>query len=78
MIALCVWLRRNRHLTLKEQHKMLSIKLRGHYQYYGVIGNIRKNLQDRLETCIFTRAELKVKSGSEIAPNAPLTLGISI
>ena len=57
---------------------MLSIKLRGHYQYYGVIGNIRKNLQDRLETCIFTRAELKVKSGSEIAPNAPLTLGISI
>jgi len=24
-----------------KQHKMLSIKLRGHYQYYGVIGNIR-------------------------------------
>ena len=39
--ALWVWLRRNRHLALKEQHKMLSIKLRGHYQYYGVIGNIR-------------------------------------
>jgi group II intron reverse transcriptase/maturase len=39
--ALWVWLRRNRHLSLKEQHKMLSIKLRGHYQYYGVIGNIR-------------------------------------
>ena len=39
--ALWVWLRRNRHLALKEQQKMLSIKLRGHYQYYGVIGNIR-------------------------------------
>ncbi len=39
--ALWVWLRRNRHLSLKEQHKMLCIKLRGHYQYYGVIGNIR-------------------------------------
>jgi RNA-directed DNA polymerase len=39
--ALWVWLRRNRHLPLKEQHRMLSIKLRGHYQYYGVIGNIR-------------------------------------
>ena len=39
--ALWVWLRRNRHLPLKEQHKMLCIKLRGHYQYYGVIGNIR-------------------------------------
>ena len=31
--ALWVWLRRNRHLPLKEQHKMLSIKLGGHYQY---------------------------------------------
>jgi hypothetical protein len=39
--ALWLWLRRNRHLPLKEQHKMLSIKLRGHYHYYGVIGNIR-------------------------------------
>ena len=39
--ALWVWLRRNRHLPLEEQHKMLSIKLRGHYQYYGIIGNIR-------------------------------------
>ena len=39
--ALWVWLRRNRHLSLEEQHKMLSIKLRGHYQYYGIIGNIR-------------------------------------
>ena len=39
--ALWVWFRRNRHLPLKEQHKMLCIKLRGHYHYYGVIGNIR-------------------------------------
>jgi RNA-directed DNA polymerase len=39
--ALWVWLRRNRHIPLKEQHKMLSTKLRGHYQYYGIIGNIR-------------------------------------
>jgi hypothetical protein len=39
--ALWVWLGRNRHLSLREQHKMLSTKLRGHYQYYGVIGNIR-------------------------------------
>lgn len=39
--ALWLWLRRTRHLPLKKQHKILSIKLRGHYQHYGVIGNIR-------------------------------------
>ena len=35
------WVRHNRHLSLKEQQKMLSIKLRGHYQYYGISGNYR-------------------------------------
>jgi group II intron reverse transcriptase/maturase len=35
------WARHNRHLPLKEQQKMLSIKLRGHYQYYGISGNSR-------------------------------------
>jgi group II intron reverse transcriptase/maturase len=29
----------NRHLPLKEQHKMLCLKLSGHYQYYGISGN---------------------------------------
>jgi len=33
------WCRRNRHLSLKEQHAMLSRKLRGHYEYYGITGN---------------------------------------
>jgi group II intron reverse transcriptase/maturase len=35
------WVRHNRHLPLKEQQRMLSIKLRGHYQYYGISGNSR-------------------------------------
>ena len=34
------WCRRNRHLPLREQHRALIQKLRGHYQYYGVIGNL--------------------------------------
>ena len=33
------WCRKNRHLPVEEQHRMLSLKLRGHYAYYGVIGN---------------------------------------
>jgi len=39
--SLWLWLRVNRHLTLKEQHMMLCIKLRGHYQYYGIRGNYK-------------------------------------
>jgi group II intron reverse transcriptase/maturase len=35
------WCRENRHLPLNEQHRALSVKLRGHYQYYGVRHNSR-------------------------------------
>lgn len=35
------WCREHRHFSLPEQHKELSSKLRGHYQYYGVTGNMR-------------------------------------
>jgi len=34
-----VWCRDNRHLALEEQWKALVQKLRGHYGYYGIIGN---------------------------------------
>jgi group II intron reverse transcriptase/maturase len=33
------WCKKNRHTSLAEQHAMLCKKLRGHYNYYGVIGN---------------------------------------
>jgi RNA-directed DNA polymerase len=33
------WCRRNRHAPLEEQQKILNAKLRGHYGYYGRIGN---------------------------------------
>jgi group II intron reverse transcriptase/maturase len=39
--SLWLWLKRNRHLPLDEQHRMLYTKLRGHYQYYGIIGNYK-------------------------------------
>jgi group II intron reverse transcriptase/maturase len=35
------WCRRNRHRDLAEQHRVLSSKLRGHYQYFGVHSNMR-------------------------------------
>ena len=37
--ATSLWLRRNRHEPIKEQHRVLVLKLRGHYSYYGIIGN---------------------------------------
>jgi len=41
MLALSQWCRRNRHEPMAEQHKKLSQKLRGHYGYYGIVGNFQ-------------------------------------
>ena len=35
------WCRINRHAPLKDQYRMLCLKLRGHFQYYGIRGNLR-------------------------------------
>jgi RNA-directed DNA polymerase len=37
--ATALWLRQNRHDPISEQHRVLVLKLRGHYNYYGIIGN---------------------------------------
>ncbi len=34
-----VWCRAHRHDRVKDQHQMLSRKVRGHYAYYGITGN---------------------------------------
>jgi RNA-directed DNA polymerase len=38
--TIAAWCRSNRHLPIREQHEALTRKLRGHSQYYGVIGNL--------------------------------------
>jgi RNA-directed DNA polymerase len=38
--ALHQWLKRHRHWPLVEQRRVLGLKLRGHYGYYGITGNI--------------------------------------
>lgn len=35
------WCRLHRHRPVTEQHKMLSLKVRGHYGYFGITGNSR-------------------------------------
>jgi RNA-directed DNA polymerase len=37
--ALSEWCRTNRHQPMREQHRTLSQKLRGHFAYYGITGN---------------------------------------
>jgi RNA-directed DNA polymerase len=36
------WCRKNRHQPLPEQWKVLRVKLRGHYGYYGITSNARQ------------------------------------
>lgn len=35
------WCKKNRHRPLREQHRLLSAKVQGHYAYYGIRGNFR-------------------------------------
>ena len=39
LAALSEWCRKHLHLPIREQHQKLTQKLRGHYGYYGIIGN---------------------------------------
>jgi len=39
--AIWAWCKEHRHQPLKWQHRMLTAKLRGHYQYYGVRCNYK-------------------------------------
>lgn len=43
------WCRNWRHLPVSKQHHALSAKLRGHYGYYGLIGNSRALYRFRSE-----------------------------
>ena len=47
LAALSEWCRKNLHAPIKEQHQKLVQKLRGHYGYYGIIGNLYSLLEFR-------------------------------
>jgi hypothetical protein len=49
LLALSEWCRKHLHLSVKEQHHKLTQKLRGHYGYYGIIGNYFSLLEFREE-----------------------------
>lgn len=37
--AVHAWCKRNLHVPVRDQRRILSLKLNGHYQYYGITGN---------------------------------------
>jgi RNA-directed DNA polymerase len=37
--SIAQWCRLHRHLPIREQHRVLSQKVRGHFAYYGITGN---------------------------------------
>lgn len=37
--AIAKWCRENRHLKIREQHRILRQKIQGHYSYYGITSN---------------------------------------
>ena len=41
MKSLWQWCREHRHDNISEQYKALCLKLRGHYQYYGIRSNFK-------------------------------------
>jgi RNA-directed DNA polymerase len=47
LATLAEWCRKNLHHPLSEQHQKLTQKLRGHYGYYGIIGNGNRLLEFR-------------------------------
>jgi RNA-directed DNA polymerase len=42
LVAVTAWCRKYRHWPLPAQHARLSAKLKGHYAYYGITGNVRQ------------------------------------
>ncbi|MGE3808505.1 MAG: group II intron maturase-specific domain-containing protein [Gemmataceae bacterium] len=64
------WCRCNRHLPIKDQHRILSQKLRGHYAYYGITGNGRmlRRLRDPVER-VWRRWLSRRKRGSSLSWN---------
>ncbi len=48
--AISGWLEKNRHLPIREQQRVLTLKLRGHDAYYGITGNGTMLARFRQET----------------------------
>jgi hypothetical protein len=60
--ALKAWCRKHRHKPLAWQWEMLSMKLRGHYAYYGIRGSLRSLGEFRYQVWTCWRQSLRRRS----------------
>jgi hypothetical protein len=67
------WCRLNRHLKIGEQYQVLWQKLRGHFAYYGIIGNLRCLQRFRFEVIGVWRKWLSRRRRGEYWPWARFT-----
>ena len=56
------WCRRVRHQPIPEQHRQLVLKLKGHYEYYGITGNSAALVRFRTEVGRIWRRWLGTRS----------------
>jgi group II intron reverse transcriptase/maturase len=57
-----MWMRKARHLPIRSQHKTLSSKLSGHYNYYGITGNSKALTRYQYVVCHLWRKWLSRRS----------------
>jgi RNA-directed DNA polymerase len=63
LAAVTEWCRQHRHLPIPEQHTQLVAKMRGHYAYYGISGNLTRLV--RPQGCA-DLAEMAVAAGGPV------------
>ena len=62
------WCRTNRHKLVRWQHARLSLRLQGHYAYYGITGNMRQLDRYRTEVTRLWRKWLARRTRSNWLP----------
>jgi len=68
LVAVKDWCRKNRHRPILDQHALLSAKLRGHYAYYGITGNMRQIGRYALQVTKTWRKWMARRTRSKVLP----------
>jgi group II intron reverse transcriptase/maturase len=61
------WCRKSRHLPIRVQHRLLSLKLRGHYGYFGITGNHLALRRFRHAVCRLWRIALSCRGSGPLS-----------
>ena len=70
--AVSDWCRKNRHRSIRDQHRRLSSMMRGHFAYYGVGGNSRRLRWFANQVARVWRKWLSPAGSSRRGPMGPL------